>query len=383
MAQTQIWTFCDAVDFLLDWQGQSRSNTSTVRNCRSAVIEALRNLYNRCSSGWSIYKNRVNLTTVSPYSTGTVTYNASTRVVTLSGGSFPSWASIGRIRFGTSKAVYSVASRDSATQLTLTVNSAPAENVAAGSAYLLFQEMYPLPVDFRSAEGLVDTVYTRSLDIRARLDTAYELQISPSEPLYAVIRGDQDYLGSLGIMFVPVPRDSRTYELQYSRQPRQLRYDRQLYTGVSITTGTTTVTGSGFTEGCVGSIIRFASDANPPTGIAGDNPYFEQRVITAFTSSTSIEVDSTVSSTLTNVNAIISDPIDIEYGSMMGAFRAICKYEAASIGNRQKDLPMLEAQARDAVIKALEGDSRLPSFSRLNLSASSLSYGTSIIGIDA
>lgn len=382
MAATVIWTYEDAVQFLLDWHGVDRTSTSTLRNAKVSVAEALRSLYNKMSSGWSIYKTRFNFSTDVPYSTGTITYDSGSKTITLTGGTWPDWAAIGRFRFGTLRSGYSVESRVSDTVLKLDEVSAPPDDVLTASTYLLFRETYPLPVDFRSMDALTDTKYTRQLEVRERLDAVYDLSLSPSEPLYACIRGDQDYLGSMGLMIVPSPPDARRYEMHYSRSPRQLRHERVEVSAIACTAGSTSVTGTGFPAGCEGSVIRFSTSSTAPTDRFGTNPYYEQRVIVTRSSSSAITIDQPMSDTLASVAGIISDPIDIEYGSMMGAFKALCMLESGKTSNR-KDWMELERRASLAVECAMEADSRLPAFGRANMTATSLSFGTSIIGIDA
>lgn len=90
----------------------------------------------------------------SAYSTGTV--GVSSGVVTLSGGEWPSWAADGHISF--SGTWYEVSTRDSNTQITL-VNTGV--NVGGGATYKLHQEKsytlqrntYDLPSNVRSLDG--------------------------------------------------------------------------------------------------------------------------------------------------------------------------------------------------------------------------------------
>jgi len=89
---------------------------------------------------WSFLKLPIEIPLYAPYSTGTVTVVAG--VVTLSGGTFPTWAADGDFVCGLA---YSVASRDSGTQLTLNDTSVAK---SAGTTYSLVQAGYTLPDDF-------------------------------------------------------------------------------------------------------------------------------------------------------------------------------------------------------------------------------------------
>ena len=95
---------------------------------------------------WSFMRPATTLSTSASYSTGTVT--VSSGVVTLTGGTFPSWAADGD--FILAGVTYTVNTRDTGTQITLddlTVTQATA------SSYTLGRPIYVLPDDFGSLDG--------------------------------------------------------------------------------------------------------------------------------------------------------------------------------------------------------------------------------------
>ena len=97
---------------------------------------------------WSFLRPVRNLSLNASYSTGTVTVVSG--VVTLASGTWPSWAADGMFDVGGND--YSVASRDSDTQITLDDTSTNADS-AALTAYKLRQDDYDLPDDFASLRG--------------------------------------------------------------------------------------------------------------------------------------------------------------------------------------------------------------------------------------
>lgn len=97
---------------------------------------------------WSFLNPDHDLTLNAAYGTGTVT--VALGIVTLAGGTFPSWAASGVINLA--GVDYAIASRDSNTQLTLTDLTV---NFAAGSVYQLHQDDYALPDDFSAFIGEV------------------------------------------------------------------------------------------------------------------------------------------------------------------------------------------------------------------------------------
>jgi hypothetical protein len=113
----------------------------------AALEAALRQAYfpiraNGTTHKWSfMYPEAPPLVTNAPYSTGTIVIVAG--VVTLTGGTWPSWAAAGRLKVLGN--VYTVATRNSNTVLTLDDLTVA---VASGTAFQLGQAYYDLPDDF-------------------------------------------------------------------------------------------------------------------------------------------------------------------------------------------------------------------------------------------
>jgi hypothetical protein len=106
------------------------------------------------SREWSFLSPVDVITTSAPYDTGTITIVAG--VVTLAGGTFPSWAADGEIQVDVTDVPSSlrVATRDSGTQLTLEDTTIA---VAAGTEYSLPRTVYALPDDWA---GMIDKSLT-------------------------------------------------------------------------------------------------------------------------------------------------------------------------------------------------------------------------------
>jgi len=101
---------------------------------------------------WSFFRPLADVTTTAPYATGTVAISSG--VVTLTGGTFPAWAANGVLRAGDK--YYSVASRDSGTQLTLDDLSAA---LAASSGYQLAMPEVQMDVAFDAVANDGDLAY--------------------------------------------------------------------------------------------------------------------------------------------------------------------------------------------------------------------------------
>lgn len=101
---------------------------------------------------WSFFRPIREVTTTAPYATGTVTVAAG--VVTLVGGTWPSWAAVGVLKI--SDDYYDVDTRDSNSQLTLEDTSV---TVASASAFELGRPEYDLPSTFEAISGDSDLHY--------------------------------------------------------------------------------------------------------------------------------------------------------------------------------------------------------------------------------
>ncbi len=92
---------------------------------------------------WEFYKTYGDFTLRAPYSTGSLAMTIANSTVTLTGGTFPTWAASGKLRIGNK--VYRVNTRTDSTHLVLA--TAWAEASESGTAYVLFQDEYTLASD--------------------------------------------------------------------------------------------------------------------------------------------------------------------------------------------------------------------------------------------
>ncbi len=95
---------------------------------------------------WSFLKPVTTLTTTTPYSTGTIAIVSG--VVTLTTGTWPTWAASGELTV--SGSTYAVSTRDSGSQITLVDVSV---NVSAGATYSIQQVVYPAPDNYGGHDG--------------------------------------------------------------------------------------------------------------------------------------------------------------------------------------------------------------------------------------
>lgn len=118
--------------------------------------DGLRRVYSM--HDWSFLRPLADVNTTAPYATGTITIAAG--VVTLTGGTFPAWAASGILKVNNK--YYSVATRDSNTQITLNVTSV---TVASAASYQLATPEIQLDATFDAVANDSDLTYYPSPEV--------------------------------------------------------------------------------------------------------------------------------------------------------------------------------------------------------------------------
>lgn len=132
--------------------GFSTDQQDDIADCMN---DGLRRVY--AAHDWSFLRPVADVVTTAPYSTGTIAIAVG--VATLTGGTFPTWAADGVLKVNNQ--YYSIASRDSNTQVTLDSTSV---TVAAGASYQLARPEIPLNAAFDSVANDSDLTYYPSPD---------------------------------------------------------------------------------------------------------------------------------------------------------------------------------------------------------------------------
>jgi len=370
MATTEIWTYQDIVEHILDVYNDERAGRP-LRMAKRAAKEALRSL--QTAHAWVMYNGTRYLATVAPYATGTIAYDhtggASERLVTLSGGTFPSWAAYGKLLIA--GAAYPVESYVDSTHVVLDANVNPGADVAALTVYSLYRDEYPLPVGFKTMGQLWNVTEDEELDVvfpdQASRDAVSD-PAEPGDPEYAYVTGDSDYINNMSLVFLPPPDSVLTFRYDFQKSPRQLVTEKYSTGTVSVTAGSTTctiATGS-FTQSHVGCIIRFGSSANEPDNLFGGlgdttNTYTDERTIVSVASNgATCVLDAAPSAAISSVKFTVSDPIDVETGAMLTAYQRLCESAFAILTKRDsKDRIERLQLAERAVLEAKDSDRRI------------------------
>ena len=357
MASIQLTTWKDVLDHLLDWLGANPS-AEALRDCRRASLAAQREV--TTSNNWVYYYTRGRMVTVAPQNVGTAQYTNSTRTVTLTGATWPSWALYGCVVLN--NITYQVASVTDSTDLVLSVNSNPGADIPAGATYAIYRDTYPLPVDCRSIDcfKLVNLIWMLDYEHPSMWLQRQQIYRGQATPRLYTMRGDPHYQGTMAASFFPAPDNIYTLDYIYQRRPRQLIFDNVSAGTVSVTSLSTSVTGVGtnWDSRLVGSIFRTSQDGiNLPTNYAGTNPARYERVVAAVNSTTSLTLDASVDTSYSGVKYLISDPLDIEDGAMLTAVLRCAEWQLAQ-SRSKKDRELAMQEWNRALILAREADSR-------------------------
>jgi hypothetical protein len=362
-----FWTYQDAVEWLLDFYGVSRTQSRNPRLARRAVDNAYRDLVT--NENWSWYESAFMLLTDASYSTGTVAYTHGTRTLTLTGGTWPASAAYGMIRV--SNTTCKVQSRTSDTELLLLPGQNPGADIAAGASYEWYRDTYYLPLDFQKISDPIDEAspwgmpglfHVSPTDLYRYQRQSFSV---PDGSVYYTITRDQRTSGYAIVLANP-PSAARNYSFQYVRAPRPLRVQEYSAGTIDVTAGSTAVGGNGTTwlDEHIGCVLRVSGNASDlPTSPYGNiegtyNQAWATRLVAARSSGADLTADVAFDETKEGVRYSLSDPLDIEWQTLGNYFQRLMEYHYAVASNdhtqRGYKLPQVEkerlkARAADAM----------------------------------
>jgi hypothetical protein len=263
---------------------------------------------------------------------GTVTFDKATNVLTkVTGDAFPTDAKYYTVRVG--DVVATVQSRQSNTALLLNPVVTFAEDILTATPASAYRSTYPLPSDFRNLDSPLDESawdglrYVRP-DVAMKMERAQDA--SGPFSFWTVIR-DPHGTG-WAIKVLGYPQAVSTLDFTYRRTPRAILlsgHESRARAG-TITASGTAITGSStsFAASMVGSYLRVGTSSDSPGGPTSLQPYTYETKITAYSSATSITVDSAV--TASGAKYVITDPIDMS-PTMEAAMLSCAEYWLARL----------------------------------------------------
>ena len=326
------------------------------RDIRTAVHRAYDEL--TTIRDWSYYHVHGRIILDAPYATGTVSSVGS--LVTLTGGTFPSWAAVGGyLKIG--EEIARVSEMVGSTQIRLDP-AMPLKGNVTGQPYTLYRTVYPLPADFRNLDEPSDE-YNWWSGLYVTPDQAMKIERvsnSSGEPYHWTIVKDPDSAGwAIKIIGYPVARE--TLDFTYRRTARPIRWSghevaARAGTVVATTDGFIAGTDTSFAASVVGSIIRLGTVANSPGSIESLTPWEAEAKILSRADTTTLLTRTGLSHSA-GTKYLITDPIDIA-PHMHAAMESCCDYWLARIrGVKPEDAFGL--YQRDLRL-AMEGDQLAP-----------------------
>lgn len=357
---------CDLESRLLDYIGGDKSGGAeqAVGMARRSIFEVAR-LWPALHR-WTYYYGLGRLFLNGAYATGTVSYTKSTNQITADAGtgvSFPSWAASGNIRIG--DIIAKVATRNSATVLTLDAQLTYQADIAALTGYSLYQDTYLLWSDFMATDHFIAEYRFGNLGYVQPGEWEWATRTAEREgpPAYYTFFPSNSLPERYDARIWPFPDVNQTLECVYSRRLKPINYVSETRGRVTVANADTTVTGVGtkFSSSMVGSYIRLSADATPPSGLEGPNPTVLEAAITAVASATSLTIGTAAPQAVNGASYVVSDVLDIEVNTMALAFAWQCQLELARSMSR-KDAPAVEQSAMKYLLIAKDADAR--NFSR-------------------
>lgn len=285
---------------------------------------------------WQYLFRRTQINTNPAQITGTVAYNLASNTLTLSGATFPSWANQGLIVINT--ALYAIQNVVTSTTATCVADRAPYANISAGTGYTLYQQEYPLPVNFTRMVQLITlgSIWDTHEALPSQMLELQRFFYSPSRPWRYAVMGSNYLAGRMALNLAPAPDQNYTYDILYQAMPRH----RTLATAYisngttqSIAVSGTSVVGTAtvFTQAMVGCRLRQAySGLTAPVGEYGVLGSMNEQSIQSVTDATHLTLVS-AGVTGTGLGFVIDDPIDCDRMSMDEVFCRMCEYQFARL----------------------------------------------------
>lgn len=344
MPSPQVLLFADAVEHLASFAGGTAPNAESAI-AREAVQSAYRHLLDELH--WTHLVKQGRLLFSEPYSTGTIEYTHSTRTLTLTTGTWPSWTLYGRIKIGSRMCL--VADWDgSSASLTLDEFVNPGENITAGTTYSIRRYDYPLPFDLKAISRIQDENrfwYPHFVDA----DQMLELERSYDDsglPFAWTVLDDRHVANGWVVRVYGYPTTVRSFDFIYERMAPELiysGYETQSRQGTISNSGTT-LTGSGTdlnddmepsrSVGKRGSFVRFGTTSDLPTGRGGVNRYKSQAEIKAVSSTTAGTLAASPGVNYSAVKYRISDALILPQALWESFFRC-CEWKFEMLRRNQ------------------------------------------------
>lgn len=198
-------------------QFQNRNGTMADQQVIESVNDSLHQICSQKDWPWLYHTGRVNFN--GSYQTGTVTTTQNSAVVTLAGGTWPSWVAAGEVYIAGQW--QEILTRNSNSQITL-VNAYEGATFGAGQSFIVMQWQYDLPADCRTVVNIINQngwLWGPVPVSRWRIDLARQSQMyaagSPSGSYIYAIERDR-------LVVWPPPQVDLMVNVLYLKSPANL-----------------------------------------------------------------------------------------------------------------------------------------------------------------
>jgi hypothetical protein len=310
--------YCDLVDSIIAYSGQN-PNTQNTQNANRAAVAAYLGIVRM--HDWSFYKRMFSIPTNTGYSTGTVTYDHTggatcERQITLTGGSFPTWAAYGYVQIAMK--TYQVQKWFSTSVIQLAEFNNPGADITDPQAYQMPRDLYPLPPDYFEAFNAIVQPSGQKLEYVPIAQWAYgrDYYLNQSYPFIFTVTQDLTVPQRQAARFYPAPNGEYSILFSYKADLVKPQYRKVVDGDVTIVSGNSTVNGNGtaFESGMAGTVLRVSKGGNTalPTGIEGDNPPYFEGVIDSVTDGTTLVLQTAPTVSVNRGKYVISSLLDVE-----------------------------------------------------------------------
>lgn len=368
-------TYQDMIDHLCAWKGITRG-TRAYLLARRAVLEAYRDLPQRGS--FMRYERKCMLVAEDDVDDGTIEFTYQTRVVELTGATWPDNVTGRRIVIDGQ--VYPIVERYSDTEIRLHRHDNPGQDYAAGTTYRLINDAWNLPDDFRRVVQVMDVDSQWLIPCEARfspVDLRFLTTMNaPGQVTAAFVTGGGEW-GQSYLYVSPPPVSGTRLSVNYHAQPKPILID-------SFAQGTVTLTsGSNLAEFTLdvgvslpstvanGCILRVSSGDVVPTGPGGaldpmngdvmlDNPAAYEFTVVERLDSNTLRLSEEATATSTSKAYVLSDMIDMD-ATLITALTRMCEanfLRLTSNGSKEyyNEIQRSEDYAQRAIVEAREND---------------------------
>lgn len=359
---TDVLTYEDAITNLVQFLG-CQGDAKSMTRIRSTIPDALVEFAQRRE--WNYFDDIYRINTVESYDTGTVAYTHSTRELTLTGGTWPSWSRYGLVTI--ENETYKVYHKSSSTVLVLDASRNPGQDIASGTEYVIYQTGYVLPDNFRAMQP----PQRQDLGIRSHYLPPKEFllasRVNPSagETWYYTIMGDPAVPGRMLLNVYGYPTSIAGREFIYQRYPPECRFtgtDSGQWGGtvpgasssgtgtVTVSAGATSVTinSGALLDEYAGCILRLSRTGYKPEGLGSPYAYREQARIKSVESTTALTLWDAVTYAYSAKGYTVSSPIDLS-PQMRSAFLALCQLRVLQRGGADQARLQLASDAYESL----------------------------------